>query len=261
MKRINKMKNALKDGKLVLGTCIDSYSPAAVETAGLSGLDFVRIDTEYSWRRDDTLEHMIRAAVIAEVTPMIRVEKGNPYLISKVLQIGAGAILVSDIASVQEAMDVVNAAKFPPKGYRGMSGFSFSGGWGARSGPDWIEWSNTEILVGVMIENKEIVEQIDGVFAIEGLDYCLFGPSDYSMSIGLGSPQKNHPQVQEAIKKTVEAATKYGKAVAIGIGQPWDQEAQKYVDMGCRILELGHELGLLRSIWSSAASTIRQKIG
>ena len=260
MKRINKMKAALDDNSIVLGTCIDSYSPAAVEVAGYSGLDFVRIDTEYSWRRDDTLEHMVRAAVIADVTPMIRVEKGDPYLISKALQIGAGAIVVSDVSSVQEVMDVVNAAKFPPKGGRGMSGFSFSGGWGAKSGPDWIERSNTEILVGVMIENKDIIEQIDEVFAIEGLDYCLFGPADYSMSIDLGSPQKNHPEVQDAIQKTAEAAAKHNKAVAIGIGQPWGEEAKKYFDMGYHILEIGHELGLLKSIWTSAASEIKGSV-
>jgi len=256
MKRINVMKKALEDNKYVFGTCIDSYSPAAVEIAGYSGMHFVRFDTEYSWRRDDVLEHMVRAAVIAEVTPMIRVEKGNHYLISKALQIGAGAILVSDVASVQEVLDVVTAAKFPPKGGRGMSGYSFAGGWGAKSGPDWIEWSNTDILVGVMIENKEIISQIDDVFAIEGLDYCLFGPADYSMSIGLGSPQKNHPEVQAAIQKTAEAAAKYNKAVALGIGQPWEAEAKKYGDMGIQILELGHELGLLKSALTSAVTEI-----
>jgi len=257
MKRNNKMKQDLDQGKVPLGTCIDSYSPAAVEIAGYSGLDFVRIDTEYSWRRDDTLEHMIRAAVIAEVAPMIRVEKGNRYLVSKALQAGACAILVSDIANLQEAVDVVKAAKFPPKGVRGMSGYSFSGGWGAKSGPDWIEWSNFEILVGVMIENEQIMSQIDDVFAIEGLDYCLFGPADYSMSIGLGSPQKNHPKVQDAIKKTLEAAGNYNKFVGIGIGEPWEKEAKKYIDMGCRFLEISHELSILRSVWESAASKIR----
>lgn len=257
MIRNNSMKRTLDQGKVALGTCIDSYSPAVVEVAGYSGLDFVRIDTEYSWRRDDALEHMIRAAVIAEVTPMIRVEKGNHYLISKALQIGAGAILVSDIASLQEAVDVVKAAKFPPQGIRGMSSFSFSAGWSAKGGPDWIEWSNAEILVGIMVENEQIMTQIDDVFSIEGLDFCLFGPSDYSMSIGLASPQKTHPKVQNALKKTIETANKHNKAVGVGIGQPWVEDAKKYTDMGCRFLEMGHELGILKSVWNSATIGIR----
>lgn len=257
MNRNNKMKQVLDQGKVALGTCVDSYSPAVVEIAGYSSLDFVRIDTEYSWRRDDALEHIMRAAVIADVTPMIRVEKGNHYLISKALQIGASAILVSDIADQKEAVDVVKAAKFPPKGIRGMSSFSFSAGWGAKGGPDWINWSNTELLVGVMIENEQILAQIDDVLSIDGLDYCLFGPADYSMSIGLGSPQKNHPDVQAALKKTIEAANKHSKAVGIGIAQPWAEDAKKYIDLGCRFLEIGHELGILRSVWKSAAADIK----
>jgi 4-hydroxy-2-oxoheptanedioate aldolase len=257
MKRINKLKQTLDEGKIALGSCIDSYSPAVMEVAGYSGLDFVRIDTEYSWRRDDVLEHMIRAAVIAELSPMIRVEKGNHYLVSKVLQIGANAILVSDVATFQEAVDVVKSAKFAPKGVRGYSSFSFSGGWGFHGGEEWVNWSNTEILVGIMVENEQIMTQIDDVFAIEGLDFCLFGPADYCMSLGLGAPKKGHPKVEKAIRKTIDAATKHNKAVGIGIGQPWEENAKRYIDLGCRFLEIGHELGILRSEWHAAASSIR----
>ncbi len=256
MKRVNKFKQALDEGTIALGTCIDSYSPAVVEVAGYSGLDFVRIDTEYSWRRDDSLEHMMRAAVIGEVTTMVRVEKGNHYLVSKALQIGAGAILVSDIATYQEAVDVVKAAKFAPNGVRGYSGFSFSAGWGFHDGEVWVDRSNTEIPVGVMIENQQIMSHIDDVFSIEGLDFCLFGPADYCMSLGLGAPRKIHPKVEEAVKKTIDAAAKYNKAVGIGISQPWEENAAKYIDLGCRFLEIGHELGILKSEWQSATSAI-----
>lgn len=257
MIRNNKMKAALEKGKVSLGTCIDSYSPAAVEVAGYSGLDFVRIDTEYSWRRDDVLEHMIRAAVIAEVTPMIRIEKGDHYLVSKALQIGATAILVSDVSTYQEAVDVAKSTKFPPKGVRGYSSFSFSAGWGFHAGKDWVTWSNTEILVGIMIENEQIMNQIDDVFTIEEIDFCLFGPADYCMSLGLGAPQKGNPKVEEALEKIINAAVKCNKTVGVGIGQPWAENANKYIDLGCKIIEIGHELGILRSEWQAAASSIR----
>ena len=259
MERINKLRNVLKEGKIALGTCIDSFSPAVVEIAGYSGLDFCRIDTEYSWRRDESLEHMMRAAALCGITPMVRVEKGNSYLISKAFQIGAGAILVSDIASYQEALDVVKAAKFAPKGVRGLSSFSFAAGWGTAGGSDFINWSDAELMVGIMIENEQVMSQINEIFAIDGLDYCLFGPADYSMSLGYRSVKKNDPKVQDAIKKTVEAAAKHNKAVAIGVGQPYEEDARKYISMGCRIIEIGHELGVLKSVYTSAASTIRKE--
>jgi 4-hydroxy-2-oxoheptanedioate aldolase len=257
MERENKFRKVLEEGKVAVGTCLDSYSAAAVEVAGYSGLDFCRIDNEYSWRRDESMENMMRAAAVAEITPMIRVEKGAPYLVSKAFQAGAGAILVSDIVTYEEALAVVKAAKFAPQGHRGMSSFSFAGGWGTRGGQEWADWSDTQLMVGIMVENEQVVGQLDRIFAIEGLDYALFGPSDYSMSLGFRSTKKNHPKVQEAVQKTIGAAAKHKKAVGIGIGEPWAEEAKKYIDMGCRFIEIGHELGILRAVLSSAASGIR----
>jgi 2-keto-3-deoxy-L-rhamnonate aldolase RhmA len=250
--RTNKLRETLRSGKIALGTCVDNYSPAIVEVAGYSGLDFVRIDTEYSWRSDDSLEHMIRAAEIADITAMVRIYKGNPYLASKVLQAGAGAILVSDIENYQEAVDVVHASKFAPKGVRGYSSFSFSAKWGTGGGKEWVEWSDSEIMVGVMVENTRIMKDLDKIFAIDGLDYCLFGPADFAMSLGYRGPAKSDHKIQEAFVKTCEIAANHNKIVAIGIGQPWAEDAQKYLKVGCKMLELGHDLGILQSVWSKA---------
>jgi len=164
--------------------------------------------------------------------------------------------VVSDVESTREAAEVVKASKFAPKGYRGYSSFSFSAKWGSEGGKDWIARSDNEIPVGIMIENEQVIKVIDEIFAIDGMDFCLFGPADYSMSIGLGAPKKNDSRVQDALKKTCEAAAKHNKSVATGIGQPWREEAIKYINMGCRILELGHELGTLRSAWRSTISEI-----
>jgi 4-hydroxy-2-oxoheptanedioate aldolase len=257
MERVNKFRKVLEEGKIALGTCLDSYSPAAVEVAGYSGLDFCRIDNEYSWRRDESMEHMMRAAALVGITPIIRVEKGDPYLVSKAFQAGAGAVLVSDITNYQEALAVVKASKFAPRGIRGMSTFSFSGGWGTRGGEDFAEWSDTQLMVGIMVENEHVLAEIDKILAIEGLDYCLFGPADYSMSLGFRSAKKNHPKVQEAIQRTIDAAAKHNKAVGIGIGEPWVEEAKKYIGMGCRFLEISHELSILKTVLTSAAQGIR----
>lgn len=257
MKRVNRLRQVLAEGRVAVGTCVDSYSPAVIEAVGYSGLDWVRVDNEYSWRRDESMENMMRAAALVGITAMVRVEKGEPYLISKAIQSGAQAILVSDIANHEEALAVVKAAKYPPKGHRGYSSYCFSAHWGADGGSEWIEWNDREIMVGVMIENEEVVSQVEKVMAIEGLDYCLFGPADYSMSLGLRAIQKDHSKVQDAIKRTVDAAAKHNKAVAIGISEPWQGEAQKYIDMGIRIIEVGHELGVMRSVFKKAGEAIR----
>jgi 4-hydroxy-2-oxoheptanedioate aldolase len=258
MEWANTVKRTLDKDGVALGTAIFSNNPAIVEVAGYSGLDFIRIDNEYSWRRDESMEHMIRAAYLAQITPILRVDKGDHYLINKALEIGAGGVLVPDITTKEEVQQLIRDTRYPPGGTRGYANFCFSGEWGARSVEDWLQWNEHEILVGIMVENEQIIAQLDSIFSMEGLDFVLFGPADYSLSIGLGGPQKNHPKVQDAIKKTVEVADKYGKPVAIGIGQPWEEEAKKYIDLGCRMLEIGNDVGVLRSVWKSVSTALKK---
>jgi 4-hydroxy-2-oxoheptanedioate aldolase len=254
----NKLKKILKEGKIAVGTAIYSNSPAIVEVAGYSGLDFIRIDNEHSWRRDESMEHMLRAANIAGITPILRVDKGDPYLIRKALEIGAEGIVIPDIDTKAEVEKVVSAAKFPPMGIRGKGRNCFSARWGAFPDAEWVNYSDNEILIGVMIETKEAVIHLEEIMSTDGLDFVLFGPSDYSMSIGLRGTQKNHPEVQSAIKKTIEVAQKYNKPVAIGTGQPWEEEAKKYINLGCRMIEVGHDLSNLMSLWKTISTRIRE---
>ena len=77
------------------------------------------------------------------------------------------------------------------------------------------------------------------------------------MSLGLRGPQKNHPKVQGALKKTIEVANRYDKPVAIGVGQPWEEEAKKYIDLGCRMIEIGNDVVVLRSVWKALSTAVR----
>jgi 4-hydroxy-2-oxoheptanedioate aldolase len=257
MERHNKLKKTLKEGRVAIGTCVDTFSPAVAEVAGYVGLDFIRIDTEYSWRRDESLENMIRGCLIGGTSALVRVEKGQPYLISKALQAGADAILVCDVTSYEEACEVVRAARFAPKGVRGYSTFTPAGHWGLEGGKGWVDWCDSELMSGIMVENQEVVEDLDRIFAIDGLDYCLFGVSDFSMSIGYREPRKNDSKVQDAMKYTCEIAAKHNKWASIVLGEPFAKEAKHYTDMGFRMIELGHDVGILAAAWKKSISEIR----
>ena len=253
----NKLKKILKEGKVVFGSCICSFSPSLVELAGFCGLDFCRIDNEHAWRQDESLDNMMRAAVVGDIAALPRIDKGNPYLIRKVYEIGASGFIIPDIQSSEEVKEIIQAAKFPPDGNRGYSGNCFSAGYGTHAGEEWIKWSNKELLIGVMIEDQEAIKDIDHIMALKGLDFVLFGPADYSLSIGLSAPNKNHPKVQDALKRTIEAAKKNNKYVMIGVGFPWEEEAQKYIDLGCQMIEIGHDYSILKTVWKNTLTKFK----
>lgn len=254
--KANKLRAKLARGELVTGSVSYSWSPNVIETAGYAGLDFIRVDSEHAWRRDPMAEHLMRAAYIADIVPVVRVDREDPYLIRKALEIGAGGIIVPDVRNAEEVEAVVRASKFPPVGSRGYSSLCWSAGWGSKAGEEWIQWSNTEPMIGVMIENQEAVEKVNVILAVDGLDFVLFGPADYSMSLRLGKPDKNHEKVQEALKLTLQAAEKHGKPVMFNPGTNI-QEIKKYVDMGITMLEIGNDLGILRTIWSNTVKEIQ----
>jgi 4-hydroxy-2-oxoheptanedioate aldolase len=257
-RQTNRLREKLRDGQVVLGSVIYSWSPSVMEVAGYADLDFMRIDNEHAWRQDRSAEELLRAAELVGVEAVMRVDRDNPYLIRKALEIGAAGIIVPDIHSVEEAEGGVSAAKFPPRGTRGYSGNCRSGWWGSGAGATWIEWSDSEMMIGVMIEHVSIMDHVDDVLAIEGLDFVLFGPADYSMSLGLGKPSKEDEQVQDALKRTIAAAQKSGKHVMFGVGTSLEENC-RYMDMGVTMLEVGNDLGILRSFWNQRAEAIRTR--
>ena len=252
----NKIKKKLNTGGVTFGTCMTALCPSLVEIGGYSGFEWCRIDTEHNWRQDTTVENMIRAAAVANISPIVRIDKDDPFLIRKVLEIGAEGFIIPDIRTAEEVRGIVTAAKFPPDGNRGFSTLCYSAGYGTAAADEWVKWSNEETMVGVMIETKEAVENVDEIMAVEGLDFVLFGPADYSMNIGLQKPMKENSRVQDAIKKTTAAAKKYGKHVMLGIAPPWREEADKYIEMGIDMIEVGHDYSVLGRAWKEAMQEI-----
>ena len=111
----NNLKKKLEEGLTTLGSAIFSWSPNMMEVAGYSGLDFIRIDTEHSWRRDAEIENLIRAAYLTGVVPIIRIDGNDEYLPRKAYEIGAGGIIATDIDTVEAAKSLVTSENFHPK--------------------------------------------------------------------------------------------------------------------------------------------------
>lgn len=249
--RPNPLRARLARGQPVFGAAIFAWSPNVVDVAGAAGLDFVRLDTEHAWRRDETLEHLVRAAWLAGTVPLLRVDRGDPLLVRKALEIGAGAVLVSDIRTAEEAAIVARAARFPPLGTRGFSGNNFAGGWATHKAADWIAWSNREPMLGVMVEHPDAVAVVEDIVRTPGLDFIYFGPGDYSVAIGLPGPARRDPRVEAAMARSIGAARAAGlHAVANAGGDGAD--AARLLGLGADMIELGNDISALASGWKAA---------
>lgn len=251
----NLVRAKLDAGKPVVGVAIHSWSPPIVDVAAIVGLDFVRVETEHAWRRDDLIEHMTRGAWAGGTTPFVRVDRGDFHAVRKAMEIGMGGVLMSAIESAEEARMVVKAARFPPLGDRGFSGNNFSGGWAQHPADRWIAWSNREPLVGVLIENPQAYGELDRILAIEGLDIVFFGSGDYSIAIGLPKPDKNHPEIRKIFEDTTRRTRAAGKyAMATGIAA---DDVQAMIALGINVVELGSDVSLVAAAFKKGLAAAR----
>jgi 4-hydroxy-2-oxoheptanedioate aldolase len=251
----NKVRAKLQKGEVVTGSVLYSWNPNVLEAIGYAGLDFIRLDTEHTWHQSESMEHLMRAAYIADIVPIVRVDRDNPYLIRKALEIGAGGIIVPEVNTPEEAAEIVKAAKYPPRGHKGYSGQVWAGSWGTQAGEPFINWMDTEPMIGIMIEHKDAISNVDEILAVDGIDFAHFGPADLSMSYGLGKPDRNNALIQEACIKTIEAAKKSGKYVLYNPGLN-TEEIEKYLKMGITMVELSNDLASMRTTLGKAKDTV-----
>jgi 2-keto-3-deoxy-L-rhamnonate aldolase RhmA len=248
----NSLKEKIKGGGIALGTAMYSFSPAIMEVAGFTGLDFCRIDNEHAWRQDEGTENVIRGALLSGIVPLLRVDRDNPFLVRKALEAGAGGVIVPHVHDRKDAEEIVQAAKFPPFGKRGYGGLCLSGQWGVNGGTEWMEWSNAETLVIPMIEDISAMAHIDAILSTEGVDAVLFGPADFSLSLGL--------PLQTGHEKVIgEAADKHGKFVIYpGAGFPQWETVHMAKELGVKAIELGHDVTILRAVWAKTIQAMKK---
>jgi 4-hydroxy-2-oxoheptanedioate aldolase len=97
-------------------------------------------------------------------------------------------------------------------------------------------------VIVLMIEKKEAVENFEAILDVKGIDMVQFGPSDYSMSIGIPG-QGAHERVREAEKYVIETAHKRGIPARAEIRDA--AGAARYLEMGVQHFCVGWDVRVL----------------
>lgn len=123
MESVDRFKAAMDSDRGALGPFMICTDPAMVEAAGHAGYDFVLLDMEHGTTTFQELPNLIRAANVTGVCPVVRVPRGSDIWIDQALDVGAGAVMIPQIDTAEQARAAVSAAKFSPVGTRGTCRF------------------------------------------------------------------------------------------------------------------------------------------
>lgn len=245
----NRFRRAVRDGQTQIGCWMSLASPVVTEMIGGIGFDWLLLDAEHAPNDVLTLIPQLMSLKDSASAPVVRPPANDSVFIKRLLDSGFVNFLVPFVESAAEAARAVAATRYPPQGIRGVS-VSHRGNRFATV-PDYFEIANDNVCVIVQIESRKAVAAIDEILAVDGVDAVFVGPSDLAAGYGhLG--RADHPEVQQAIAHVFERAAAAGKAS--GILAPAQADAERYLAMGCRVVAVCADMGLLKN----AAQTVQK---
>lgn len=198
------------------------------ELAASAGYDYVCVDLQHGGADETTMVAMFAAIEAAGATPLARVAFNEPWMIMRVLDLGASGVIVPLVNSREEATRAVRACRFPPYGMRSYGPLRAALTSGSTD-PDVLG----DVLCIVMVETAEGLENVDQIAATPGLDAIYVGPADTTLSLGrrLG---EGGDALEQAIARVNAACAHAGIVSGIHCGS--GREARARAEAGFRLV-------------------------
>jgi 4-hydroxy-2-oxoheptanedioate aldolase len=260
----NRIKKIIREGGVALaahGGCF--REPEVVELIGQAGFDGVFIDMEHTGFDLRDIQMMVLAAERFGITPIVRTSGFDPAFILRLLDIGVQGIYVPHVQNLETARQAVAATRYTPLGDRGVVGFCRAAAYGQIPLKEHMEQSNREVMLTLMIEDKEALDEIDAIAALEGVDLIAPAPNDLGASLGVPG-QTDHPKLVAAMTRIIEAVRKAGKArLTLPLAHPlYPRTAVECKELGAGLVLCGAppQVRLLRS-YSQEAGEVRNALG
>ena len=253
--RVNKVKQALKAGKLQLGCSVSMIrSPEIPRILAAAGSDWAYLDSEHGGFDLETLQDLCRAANDSGLCPVVRVAELQYALVARALDCGAQGILFPRVESAEILAQAIRWTKFPPLGVRGFGLQPTHVNYEKAAMPEIIAHMNEHVMVVLQIETVTALSRIDDLLAVPGVDVVMVGPADLSISLGVPG-QFDHPSLVEAIGKIRDACNRHG--VVPGVHMRALKHAQYWRDHGMKFLSCNSEIGYMLEKATETAAALR----
>jgi 4-hydroxy-2-oxoheptanedioate aldolase len=201
---------------------------------GMSGYDFVTIDIEHELMNPSSVASLVRTADLVGMTSIIRMPTSPslfPYLST-----GAQGIQVPDLRGRAHAEEVVELTRFAPVGRRTYYTQTRAAQYGI--GIDeaaWLQEADDELLVIVMLEDIALMDELDEILAIDGIDAFHIGTLDLAQSMGSPPAEK----IDEVVAEMVTRCRAAGKYTSVGVITPWAMDSvQKRIEQGVQFFNV-----------------------
>ena len=253
-------KDVIRSGKKLVATFIGTPHPVMTEYVGHLGFDFVCIDSEHNAMHLETVQKMLQSLSHTPTYGMVRVPTLSYESVTGALDIGADALLIPQIRTVDDIVRLKTFSQYPPIGRRGVGPsrlWEYGDSIGKLGEPGDI---NKTTNIVIQLETVSAVENIDGILkeSADFVDMFFIGPGDLSMDMGIFG-QFSNPKLVDTIMYLREKTRAAGKRLGVFAGN--FQAAKNWFDKGFDMVIINSELAILGSAVSKDMPELRAAIG
>ncbi len=238
------IKQRLSEGQIIRVMMLGPLAnPKLIEIASLvGGFDGVWIDQEHSDIPHQQLEILLLACRASGLEAFVRLPPTDYVTVMRPMEAGANGIMVAMVRSVEQVQQVVQWAKYPPDGTRGLFQGNYEAAYGTIEASQHIECCNRQRWLSIQIETPEAVNCVEQIAAVDGVDWLFVGPGDLACTLGVPG-QVLHSKCIAAIERVAAACKAAGKAW--GTLARSSEHAAKCRDLGCQLFSLASDVDLV----------------
>ena len=246
----NPVIKKLARGDVSLGSWLNLASPLAAEVLAEAGYDWLAIDTEHTaWDLAD-VTHTVRAIEARGAVPMARAWSHEPEALGRILDTGVMGLIVPHVSTAKQAEAIAEAVRFAPRGHRS------GGNSRAAIAADYASQINDNLLVCPQIEDREGVENIAEIMAVDGMDVAFIGPNDLVVALGYTRADVYRaPEHLDAMARILAGAQANGKPA--GTPAPSASHARQLIAQGFTFVDISSDLRMLAQIASQELQAAR----
>src|SRR5208337_1784700 len=161
----------------------------------------------------------------------------------------------------EEAKQCVQAVKIAPEGT--ISAAITRGTYADVD--DWVKRTD-DVVIAIMIERKTLMDNLEEVLGIDGLDMIDFGPLDYGLSLRTPGKKLKHTLNQSELKEKIETDRDKANRMAIDAGiRPRAEtdavdELQYFLERGIRDFCIGSDVRIIQEWCEKNGKRMREVV-
>jgi 4-hydroxy-2-oxoheptanedioate aldolase len=251
--RENTLRSIWARGDAVVNGWLAIPSAFSAEVMAHQGFDSLTVDMQHGVVDYQVAVTMLQAVSTTPTVPLARVPWNDPGRLMKILDAGVYGVICPMINTPEQAEALVQACKYPPRGYRSWGPVRAS----LYAGVDYGDHANEDLVVMPMIETAEALRNLDDILSVPGVDAVYVGPADLSLALGC-KPRldQTDPPVVEAQQRILEACKRHG--VVAGIHTASSSYALQMIAAGYRFVTLASDGRFLAAKAAEEVNAVRK---